>query len=36
MHDPGAVNEQLVKLAESYHLVSPVTRFDSLPEGFGV
>jgi hypothetical protein len=36
MHDPGAVNEQLAKLAESYHLVSPVTRFDNLPEGFGV
>lgn len=36
MHDPLAVNEQLHELAARYHLVSPVARFDVLPEGFGV
>lgn len=36
IHDPKAVNAQLQKLSESYHLVTPVTHVDSLPPGCGV
>lgn len=36
MYDPAAVTEQLRSLSSSFHLVTPQTSVDALPEGFGV
>lgn len=36
IHDPKAVTSQLHELSKAYHIVSPATRVDVLPEGCGV
>jgi hypothetical protein len=35
-NDPGAVTEYLQKLSSAFHLVSPSTRVDAIPEGCGI
>lgn len=35
-HDANAINQRFAALREQYHLVSPATHVDALPEGFGV
>jgi hypothetical protein len=36
IHDPKAVTKHLQELSANYHVVSPATRVDALPEGCGV
>lgn len=36
IQDPKAVTQQLQELAQAYHIVSPATRVDTLPDGCGV
>jgi len=36
IQDPKAVTQQLQELSQAYHIVSPATRVDTLPEGCGV
>jgi hypothetical protein len=35
-HDADAINTRFAELRQNYHLVSPATHVDTLPEGFGV
>lgn len=35
-HDANAINERFAELRKTYHLVTPATHVDMLPEGFGV
>lgn len=35
-HDPAAITARLAELAQSFHVVSPVTSIDALPPGCGV
>lgn len=36
IQDPEAITQHLVELSQNYHIVSPATRVDVLPEGCGV
>jgi hypothetical protein len=35
-HDANAINARFAELRQHYHLVSPATHVDMLPDGFGV